>query len=112
MNLDATVLAHVAPDAAFTTTKIAAGEVTINGKPVQSAYAVQDSHARAVGHVVKASNEWYAVDRDGRCSMYMLKTRAEALATLRIMWAACMISTDDIAFTGLTAEDVRAGGAS
>ena len=101
MNLDATVLAFASPDAAFTTTKLPASDVKINGKPVQSAYAVQDSYMRAVGYVVKAAGEWYAVDRNGNCSAYLLKTRTEALATLRIMWAACMASTDDIAFTGL-----------
>ena len=98
MNLDVTTIAALSPDA---TTKLPASDVKINDKPVQSAYAVQDSYMRAVGHVVKANNEWYAVDRKGRCSVYKLKSRAEALATLRIMWAACMTSTDGIAFTGL-----------
>lgn len=101
MNLDLAPIAALSPDSAFTTTKLPAAEVKIEGKPVQSAYVVRDAFHRAVGHVVKANNEWYAVDRDGRCSVYQIKSRAEALATLRIMWAACLASTDSIAFTGL-----------
>lgn len=101
MKLDATIIAALSPDAAFTTTKVPATDIKINGKPVQSAYAVEDSYLREVGHVVKAFGEWFAVDRDGRCSSYELKTRADALATLRIMWAARMTSTDEIDFTGL-----------
>ena len=101
MNLDVTTIAALSPDAAFTTTKLPASDVKINDKPVQSAYAVQDSYMRAVGHVVKANNEWYAVDRDGRCSVHLLKSRAEALATLRILWTAWLASTDNITLTGL-----------